>query len=191
MTAVTPAPFTKLMACQAGVVLADPPWSFITYSPKGWRKSAHAHYPCMDLDEILALPVTGLAAPDSVLVLWSTQVHVLHAFAVLDGWGFVFKTLAAWAKQSKSGQRWQFGTGYLLRSAAEFFLIGTRGRPRQLSRSSRNLIVAPVREHSRKPDEIYELIEATWPGPYVELFARYPRTAWSQWPEPAAEAGSQ
>jgi N6-adenosine-specific RNA methylase IME4 len=191
MTALTPAPFTKLAAHQAGVVLADPPWSFITYSPKGWHKSAHAHYPCMDLSDILALPVAALAAPDSVLVLWSTQVHLLHALAVLDRWGFSFKTVAAWAKQSKSGQRWQFGTGYRLRSAAEFFLIGTRGRPRQLSRSSRNLIVAPVREHSRKPDEIYELIERTWPGPHVELFARYPRTAWNQWPEPIAEAPAQ
>jgi N6-adenosine-specific RNA methylase IME4 len=114
-----------------------------------------------------------------------------HALAVLDSWGFSFKTVAAWAKQSKSGRRWQFGTGYLLRSAAEFFLIGTRGRPQQLSRRSRNLIVAPVREHSRKPEEIYELIEATWPGPYVELFARYPRAGWSQWPELTGGADPQ
>jgi N6-adenosine-specific RNA methylase IME4 len=191
MTALAPAPFAKLPANQAGVVLADPPWSFRTYSPKGWRKSAHAHYPCMDLSEILALPVAALAAPDSVLVLWSTQVHLPHALAVLDGWGFSLKTVAAWAKQSKLGQKWQFGTGHRLRSAAEFFLIGTHGRPRQLSRSSRNLIVAPVREHSRKPDEIYELIEGTWPGPYVEPFARYPRAGWSQWPEPTAQAGPQ
>jgi N6-adenosine-specific RNA methylase IME4 len=187
--APAPAPFTMLPACQAGVVLADPPWSFITYSPKGWRKSAHAHYPCMDIDDILAIPVAELVAPDSVLVLWSTQVHLIHALAVLEAWGFGFKNAAAWAKQSRSGQRWQFGTGYLLRSAAEFFLIGTRGRPPQLSRRSRNLIVAPVREHSRKPDQIYELIESTWPGPYVELFARYARAGWTQWPAPLAEAG--
>jgi N6-adenosine-specific RNA methylase IME4 len=176
-------PFGRLLLHSAGVVLADPAWSFVTYSPKGWRKSAHAHYPCMDLKEILALPVATLAAPDCVLALWSTQVHLQHALAVLEGWGFAFKTIGAWAKQSKSGRCWQFGTGYLLRSAAEFFLIGTRGRPQQLSRSSRNLIVAPVREHSRKPEKMYDLIEATWPGPYVELFARRPRAGWSQWPE--------
>ena len=94
----------------------------------------------------------------------------------------------ACAKQSKTGQKWAFGTGYLLRSSAEFFLIGTRGHPRQLSRSARNLIIAPVREHSRKPDAMYVLIEATWPGPYVELFARYPRAGWRQWPEPTPQA---
>ena len=177
-------PFARLPLHSAGVVLTDPAWSFATYSPKGWRKSAHAHYPCMDLAEIQALPVADLAAPDCVLVLWSTQVHLSHALAALEAWGFTFKTMGAWAKQTRTGRCWQFGTGYLLRSAAEFFLIGTCGRPQQLSRSSRNLIVAPVREHSRKPDAMYALIEATWPGPYVELFARYPRAGWSQWPEP-------
>jgi len=138
----------------------------------------------MGLDEILALPVGALAAPDCVLALWSTQVHLPHAMAALDAWSFTFKTVGAWAKQSKTGRCWQFGTGYLLRSAAEFFLIGTRGHPQQISRSSRNLIIAPVREHSRKPDQMYGLIEETWRGPYVELFARYPRCGWSQWPEP-------
>jgi N6-adenosine-specific RNA methylase IME4 len=185
VSATAPPPFADLPPHAAGVILADPPWSFITYSPKGRRKSAWAHYTCMDDTAIQALPVADLAAPDSVLVLWSTQVHLLHAIAVLEAWGFAFKTMGAWAKQTSAGRCWQFGTGYLLRSAAEFFLIGTRGRPQQLSRSTRNLIVASVREHSRKPDAMYALIEATWPGPYVELFARHPRVGWSQWPEPA------
>jgi hypothetical protein len=88
--------------------------------------------------------------------------------------------LGAWAKQSKTGRCWAFSTGYLLRSAAEFFVVGTHGRPVQLSRSSRNLIVAPVRGHSVWPDEMYELIEATWPGPYVELFARSQHQAGSR-----------
>jgi N6-adenosine-specific RNA methylase IME4 len=176
--------FANLPLHAAGVILADPPWFFRTHSPKGWRKSAHAHYPCMDLAAIQALPVPDLAAPNCVLVLWSTQVHVPQAFNVMASWGFSFKTLGCWAKQSKTGRCWQFGTGYLLRSATEPFLIGTRGRLRQLSRSSRNLIVAPVREHSRKPDAIYKLIEATWPGPYVELFARHRRLGWRQWPDP-------
>jgi N6-adenosine-specific RNA methylase IME4 len=180
-----PQPFAQLPAHKAGVILCDPAWNFVTYSWKGWRKSAHAHYPCMDLDEILALPVATLAAPDCILVLWSTQVHLLHAIAALQAWGFTFTTMGAWAKQSKTGRCWQFGTGYLLRSATEPFLIGRRGRPRQLSRSVRNLIVAPVREHSRKPDEMYELIEAAWAGPYVELFARYPRAGWHQWSDPS------
>jgi N6-adenosine-specific RNA methylase IME4 len=185
MSAEASAPFAGLPAHEAGVVLADPPYSFDTYSPKGWGKSAHAHYPCMKLDEIKALPVADLVAPDCVLVLWSTQVHLLHAIAALQAWGFAFKTLGAWAKQSCTGRCWQFGTGFLLRSTAEFFLIGTRGHPQQLSHGVRNLIVAPVREHSRKPDEIYTLIQAKWPGPYVELFARHRRLGWRQWPDPS------
>lgn len=166
---------------QAGVLLADCPWYFITYSRKGWKKSAHRHYNCMSLEEIMALPVADLCAADCVLVLWTTQTHVPQALRVLEAWGFVFKTTGAWAKQSKTGEKWQFGPGHILRTAAEFYLVGTRGHPKRQSCSIRNLIVAPVREHSRKPDEMYEHIEALFPGPYVELFARYPRVGWSSW----------
>jgi N6-adenosine-specific RNA methylase IME4 len=178
-------PFAGLPRHTFGVVLADPPWWFTTRSPRGWKKSAHQYYACMPLNEIAALPVSDLCTENAVCVLWTTQVHVQQAYDVLDAWGLPGKTHGAWAKQSRTGRKWAFGTGYLLRSAAEFFLIGTRGRPRQLSRSSRNLIVAPVREHSRKPDEMYALIEATWPGPYVELFARHHRLGWRQWPDPS------
>ncbi len=166
MTALTPAPFTKLPAHRAGVVLADPPWSFTTYGPKGWRKSAHAHYPCMDPTGISALPVTGLAAPDSCSCFGAHRSTYRR------------RSRSSTVGASPSDRR-RMGEAVDARSAVavrhrlsaplhrEFFLVGTRGRPQQL-RSSRNLIVAPVREHSRKPDEIYELIEATWPGPYVD-----------------------
>jgi N6-adenosine-specific RNA methylase IME4 len=166
-----PDPFTGLPRRQARVVLADPPWHFATYSPKGWRKSAHAKYPCMTVDVIAGLPVRELCADDCLLALWSTQTHVPMALQVMAAWGFVFKTAGAWAKQSRTGAHWHFGTGYLLRSATEFFLIGTRGRIEQLTHDNRNLIVAPTREHSRKPEAMYALIERAWPGPYVELFA--------------------
>lgn len=181
-------PRADLPLHSAGVVLADPPWWFTTYSERGWKKSAHHHYPCMSLDAIAALPIADLCAPDCVLVLWHTQTHLPHALHVMDQWGFAKPSQGAWAKQSKTGTKWAFGTGYLMRSAAEFWLVATCGHPQQLSRSFRNLIVAPVREHSRKPDEMYEQIEATWPGPYVELFARYPRFGWSQWPDPTVQA---
>jgi N6-adenosine-specific RNA methylase IME4 len=174
-------PFDGLPLHQARVVLADPPWYFRTHSEKGWRKSAHAKYQCMASADIATLPVADLCAPDCLLLLWSTAPHLPQALSVLAAWGFVFKTGVAWAKQSRTGNCWAFGTGYLLRSAAEFFLIGTRGRITQVSRGSRNLIAAPIREHSRKPDEMYALIEATWPGPYVELFATHPREGWRQW----------
>jgi N6-adenosine-specific RNA methylase IME4 len=135
----------------------------------------------MSIEAITALPVGELCADDCLLILWATQTHLPQALAVLAAWGFTYKSAGTWAKQSRTGRAWAFGTGYLLRSAAEFFLVGTRGRVQQTAHDARNLIVAPVREHSRKPDAIYELIERTWPGPYVELFATHPRVGWVSW----------
>jgi N6-adenosine-specific RNA methylase IME4 len=155
--------FDALPLHQARVILADPPWFFRTHSEKGWHKSTHAKYRCMALERIAALPVADLCAPDCLLVMWATAPHLPQALSVMQAWGLTFETAGCWAKQSRTGSCWVFGTGYLLRSAAEFCLIGTRGRITQLARSSRNLIAAPIREHSRKPDQMYELIEATWP----------------------------
>jgi N6-adenosine-specific RNA methylase IME4 len=176
---ITTGPLAFLPLHQAGVVLADPPWTFKTYSPKGWGKSAHAHYPCMTTEEIAALPVVDLCADDCVLFLWTTSNFVEEAYTVARAWGFTPTTLGAWAKQSRTGKHWQMGTGFYLRSAAEFFLFAVKGKPsRPLSRGQRNLLVAPVREHSAKPDAMYALIENMWPGPYVELFARAIRPGW-------------
>jgi N6-adenosine-specific RNA methylase IME4 len=121
----------------------------------------------MTVDEISALPVCHLCAADCVLALWTTQTHILQALAVMQPRGFAFN--------------WQFGTGYQLRSAAQFFLIGTRGRPLQLSRSSRNLIVAPVQEHSCKPDEMLQPYRGDVAWPCVEPFARRTRAGWYSW----------
>jgi N6-adenosine-specific RNA methylase IME4 len=173
--------FAGILLGQARVVLADPPWSFSTYSPKGWKKSAHSHYACLSLDQIRALPVGDLCMSDAVCVMWTTQVFMPQTLDVLWAWGFTFKTMGTWVKRSKTGNKLHFGTGYIYRSAAEFFLVGTRGHPHPRSRSIRNVIEAPVREHSRKPDQMYHDIEALWPGPYVELFARHRRPGWYGW----------
>jgi N6-adenosine-specific RNA methylase IME4 len=136
----------------------------------------------MGLDQIKSLPVAELAESDSLLWLWATQAQLHQAFAVMESWGFAFKTAGAWAKQSPTGASWAFGTGYVLRSAAEFWLIGTGGRPKPESRSERNLIVAPVREHSRKPDQAYEMLERMFPSQRrCELFARSSRSGWDCW----------
>jgi N6-adenosine-specific RNA methylase IME4 len=172
--------FGGLPRGEAGVIVADCPWDFQTWSPKGWKKSAHAQYRCSPLDHILTMPVAELAAPDCALVLWGTQNQTQHTYTVAEEWGFTPIALGTWAKQSKTGRKWAFDTGYLLRSAAEFYLIAERGKPKRMSKSIRNLIVAPVRGHSRKPDEMYAMCEAMWPGPYVELFARYRREGWRQ-----------
>jgi len=175
-------PFAPLSPAAYGVIMADPPYRFLTWSETRQFKSASRHYPLMGLEQIKALPVAELAAPDCLLWLWATQAQHDQAFEVMRAWGFKFKTSGAWAKQSRTGASWAFGTGYLLRSAAEFWLIGTRGQPRSESRSERNLIVAPVREHSRKPDQAYEMLERMFPGQRrCELFARYSRPDWAKW----------
>lgn len=164
------------------VILADPPWSFSTYSAKGHGKSPQSHYACQGLDWIKALPVESIAAKDCLLWLWATAPMLPQAIEVMAAWGFTYKTAGPWAKQSKTGEKWAFGTGYIFRSAAEFFLVGTRGRPRVASRSVRNLIVAPVREHSRKPADAHQMLNDLIPdGPRLEMFAREAVPGWTAW----------
>jgi N6-adenosine-specific RNA methylase IME4 len=123
----------------------------------------------------------GRAKPDSALIMWATAPMLPDAFEVMAAWGFKFKTAGAWAKESKSGEKIAFGTGYVYRSAAEFYLLGTIGKPAIKSKSVRNLIWAPVREHSRKPDQMHADVEALFDGPYLELFAREARPGWTVW----------
>lgn len=174
-------PFGGLRRFQYGAIIADPPWRFQNRSAKGEAKNPVAHYACMGMDALVALPVAQLAAPDCALFMWATAPMLDQAFTLLDAWGFSFKSAGSWAKQSSTGAAWAFGTGYCFRSAAEFYLLGTRGRPAVQSRSIRNLIVAPVREHSRKPDQLQDDIERLYAGPYAELFGRQRRPGWDVW----------
>lgn len=186
-----------------GCLIADPPWNFLLRSETtGAGKSPQAHYPCMDLAWIQALPVAELAAPDSLLLLWATAPMLPQALATLEAWRFRYVTAGAWHKRSRTGRRTAFGTGYVLRSACEPFLLGRRGTPRYGSRSERNLIEtleagneelvieAPLREHSRKPDAQYALMERLVPGVRrAELFANPPWAAgWDRW-APQAHRG--
>lgn len=174
-------PFGDLRVFGYGRILVDPPWRFLNYSAKGEAKNPIAHYDCMTLDELKALPVNHLAAPDCAMAMWAVAPMIPEALELLDAWGFQFKSMAAWAKQSSTGQKWAFGTGYIFRSAAEFIIVGTRGAPRVRSRSVRNLIVAPVREHSRKPDDLHAMMEELYDGPGCELFGREQREGWDVW----------
>ena len=188
--------FGGLRPFRYGAILADPPWYFRNYSAKGEGRNPVAHYPCMTLEAIQALPVAHLAAPDCALVMWATAPMLPQALETMAAWGFTFKSAGAWAKQSSTGAAWAFGTGYCYRSAAEFWLLGTMGRPSVQARNIRNLIVAPVREHSRKPDQMAHDIEKLFRGPYLELFARQRRPGWDCWgndveafPPPGAAPG--
>lgn len=175
-------PFGALTPLRYGVILADPPWRFRTWGEHNQHKAASKHYELLTTADIKALPVNQLAAPDCMLVMWAVMPMLDQAIETLKAWGFRYKTAGAWAKQSSTGDKWSFGTGYVLRSAAEFYLIGTIGNPKPAVRNVRNLIVAPVREHSRKPDQMHTDLERMFPhAARAELFARQMRPGWEAW----------
>jgi N6-adenosine-specific RNA methylase IME4 len=168
-----------------GVILADPPWGFVNWSDKGIEKGAEKQYRCMDTNAIKELRhelgLDFICLPDAALIMWATFPMLPDAFSVMEAWGFQYKTGGAWGKTTKHNKL-AFGTGYIYRGAAEIWLLGVRGAPHIKSRSIRNLIIAERREHSRKPDQMYEDIEALFNGPYLELFARNKRReGWDKW----------
>jgi N6-adenosine-specific RNA methylase IME4 len=171
------------------VIYADPPWSFATYSAKGKGRSADAHYDTMTLADIKALPVAEWAAPDCVLLLWATDPLLPRALEVIQSWGFSYKTVGFyWAKLNKGAKNKAIdeasfftGLGFWTRANPEQCLLATRGHPKRTAGNVRKLVVSPRREHSRKPEEIYDRIEALCPGPYLEMFARLSRPGWESW----------
>lgn len=174
-------PFGDLRPLSYGAIVADPPWRFKLRSKNGIKKSPQAHYRCMKLEKIKALPVGQLAGKDAVLFLWATAPMLPQAIETMTAWGFTFKSAGAWGKRSPTGRSWGFGTGYLWRSTAEFILLGTIGEPELRSRRERNFIEAPVGDHSEKPEGLQDMVERMFRGPYAELFARRQRPGWDCW----------
>ena len=183
-------PFAPLPPMKYGVILADPPWAYVMRSDQGHGKSPEAHYDTMAFADISALPVGHLAGPDCLLFLWSTWPHLPLAMAAMGGWGFTYVTGGAWVKRTPTGKA-AFGTGYVLRSATEPFIVGKIGAPQIASRSCRNLVEADEvpdlidglrREHSRKPPQMRELIDQLMPDAWgCELFAREPWAGREVW----------
>ena len=183
-------PFAGLARGHYRVIMADPPWAFSTFSEKGQAKSAQRHYGCMSLPDIAALPVGELADPAGcALFMWTTAPFLPQSVHVLQAWGFRYSTMGCWAKRTSTGKAWAFGTGYLYRGAVEPWLVGVLGKPERMSRSVRNLIDAPLREHSRKPDVVYDRIERYAEGPYLDLFGRQRREGWTVWGNEADKFG--
>lgn len=171
---MTPWLFAPLPRGHYGAILIDPPWWFRNFNRKGSDKSAENHYRTMPLSEILALPVGELAAKNCALFMWATWPFVPEALLIMSHWGFDYKTGGAWRKRTRNGKD-GFGTGHIFRSACEPYIVGTVGKPRWWSKSVRNLIDSPLREHSRKPPEIRKDIKALLPHvPAVEIFTREP-----------------
>jgi N6-adenosine-specific RNA methylase IME4 len=168
------------------VIYADPPWTFSTYSRKGKGRSAEAYYDCMSLEEIRDVPVKQWAAKDCVLFLWTTDPLLEQALGVIRAWGFTYKTVGFhWAKLKRSATHGQYtdesffcGLGFWTRANPELCLLATRGNPHRRKANVPKLVISPRREHSRKPDKVYERIEALCEGPYLELFARSTRDGW-------------
>ncbi len=184
---ITPTAAQDLIARVQGTyqtILADPPWRFQNRTGKMAPEHKRLlRYPTLEFEEIYELPVAQLAAATSHLYLWVPNALLAEGLEVMRRWGFTYKTNLVWYKIRKDGGPDGRGVGFYFRNVTELVLFGIRGSMRTLTPGRRqvNIIESQKREHSRKPDEIYDLIEACSPGPYLELFARHPCRSWTQW----------
>ena len=171
-------------------VLADPPWQFANRTGKMAPEHKRlSRYSTLTLNEIKEIPVQEVVDAQCHLYLWVPNALLREGLDVMDAWGFNYKTNIVWHKIRKDGGPDGRGVGFYLRNTTELVLFGVRGRMRTLpaGRKQVNIIKSVKREHSRKPDELYQLIESCSPGPYLELFARGKLDGWEQWGNQAEE----
>jgi len=167
-----------------GTILADPPWRFTNRTGKIAPEHRRlTRYATLSIREIKVLPVSNVAAEQSHLYLWVPNALLSWGLEVLNAWGFEYKTNLIWHKIRKDGGPDGRGVGFYFRNTTEMVLFGVKGKMRTLDpgRSQVNIIRERKREHSKKPDKLYQIIEACSPGPYLELFARGTRRNWTQW----------
>ena len=174
------------------VIYADPPWRFAAYSDKGKGRSAEAHYDCLSLDDIKRFPVALWAAPHAVLLLWATDPLLPRALEVIEAWGFAYKTVGFYWVKLNAAVGGRLSREWPLLARARFLHrprlldpgqsralpVGDAQSAKRLAGDVPKLLIAPRRQHSRKPDETYARIERLLPGPYLELFARQSRAGW-------------
>ena len=187
--------FAALPKAHFGAILIDPPWSFLTYSGK--KATAHRcaedHYNTMSMAGLKALPVGSLAAKNCALFMWVVGSHLDVALELAGHWGFALKTDAFYWLKSKMIDADQIdlftgdipppriSMGYWTRKQMEPCWLFTKGQPKRLSKSVRQVIIEPRREHSRKPDATHDRVQQLVAGPYLEIFAREARPGWSVW----------
>jgi len=167
-----------------GAILADPPWRFQNRTGKVAPEHKRlSRYATLTIQEIKEIPVSVIAAEQSHLYLWVPNALLKWGLEVMEAWGFEYKTNIIWHKVRKDGEPDGRGVGFYFRNTTEMVLFGVRGKLRTLKRGRTqvNMIKTRKREHSRKPDELYDIIEACSPGPYLEMFARGHRSGWDQW----------
>jgi len=171
-------------------ILADPPWRFANRTGKVAPEHRRLdRYSTMELDDIRALAVDDVTAADAHCYLWVPNALLPEGLDVLTAWGFRYTSNLVWAKRRKDGGPDGRGVGFYFRNTTELVLFGVKGRMRTLEAGRRqvNIIETRKREHSRKPDEIYPLVESCSPGPRLELFARYAQPGWTVWGDEAGE----
>jgi N6-adenosine-specific RNA methylase IME4 len=180
--------FAGLPRNHFSAIYADPPWRFSVWGRRSSR-DPERHYPTHDTENIATLPVGDLAADDACLFMWFSWPMLPDALSLIETWGFNYKTCAfAWIKGDarqieffKEETKADMTLGYWTRANSEVCLLATRGKPKRLNAGVRQAIIEPRREHSRKPDCVYQRIERLVAGPYLELFARSTRPGWSSW----------
>ncbi|MCR4315473.1 MAG: MT-A70 family methyltransferase [Planctomycetes bacterium] len=178
---------------QFTTILADPPWQFQNRTGKVAPEHRRLlRYPTMELREIKELPISKVAASKSHLYLWVPNALLAEGLQVMEAWGFTYKCNLVWYKVRKDGGPDGRGVGFYFRNVTELVLFGVRGSMRTLQpgRTQVNVLESRKREHSRKPDEIYDVIESCSPGPYLEVFARFEREGWTQWGNEDVEENS-
>jgi N6-adenosine-specific RNA methylase IME4 len=175
-----------------GCILADPPWQFVNRTGKMAPEHRRlSRYGTMDLAAISALPVAEISAPTSHLYLWVPNALLPEGLQVMKAWGFNYKSNIVWHKLRKDGGSDGRGVGFYFRNVTELLLFGVRGknaRTLQPGRTQVNYLGTRKREHSRKPDEMYDIIEACSGGPHLEMFARGARPNWAVWGNEAVES---
>lgn len=172
-------------------ILADPPWQFQNRTGKVAPEHRRLNrYGTMTLNDIKALPVDAAAADTAHLYLWVPNALLPEGLAVMAAWGFNYKSNIVWHKLRKDGGSDGRGVGFYFRNVTELLLFGVRGknaRTLQPGRTQVNYVGTRKREHSRKPDEQYDLIQSCSPGPFLEMFARGERPGWAIWGNQADE----
>jgi len=166
-------------------ILADPPWRFTNRTGKVAPEHGRlARYSTMSLSDIKSLPVSEIAQEPAHLYLWVPNALIAEGLSVMEAWGFTYKTNLIWYKVRKDGGPDRRGVGFYFRNVTEMVLFGVKGknaRTLKPGRTQENMVISRKREHSRKPDELYSVIEACSRPPYMELFARSTREGWTSW----------
>lgn len=166
------------------IIYADPPWTYKVWSVNGNKRSACQHYPTMSKEDLQKVPINKISAKNSVLLMWVTAPCLEQGIELLKKWGFIYKTIGStWIKKNRKSDSLFWGMGYYTRANAELCLLATKGKPlRRVSRAVHQVVESPVREHSRKPDEVRSRITKLFGNlSRIELFARQKTEGWDVW----------